>query len=41
LTRHFTAFAAFENIFDKIYRNPSWGIDGSGRSVTLQLKYKF
>jgi hemoglobin/transferrin/lactoferrin receptor protein len=41
LTKRITAFAAFENIFDKIYRNPSWGIDGAGRSVTLQLKYKF
>jgi hemoglobin/transferrin/lactoferrin receptor protein len=41
LTKRITAFAAFENIFDKIYRNPSWGIDGAGRSVTLQLRYKF
>ncbi len=41
LTKRITAFAAFENIFDKQYRNPSWGIDGAGRSVTLQLKYKF
>jgi outer membrane receptor protein involved in Fe transport len=34
-------FFAFENIFDKFYRNPSWGIDGAGRSFTTQLRYKF
>lgn len=34
-------FWAFENIFDQFYRNPSWGIDGNGRSVTAQFRYKF
>lgn len=34
-------FWAFENIFDQAYRNPSWGIDGAGRSFTAQLRYKF
>jgi outer membrane receptor protein involved in Fe transport len=34
-------FFAFENILDKFYRNPSWGIDGAGRSFTTQLKYRF
>ncbi len=34
-------FVAFENIFDKQYRNPSWGIDGIGRSLNLQLRFKF
>lgn len=34
-------FWAFENIFDKSYRNPSWGIDGAGRSVSAQFRYRF
>ncbi|MEO7659426.1 MAG: TonB-dependent receptor, partial [Pyrinomonadaceae bacterium] len=34
-------FWAFENIFDKYYRNPSWGIDGAGRSFRAQFRYKF
>ena len=34
-------FWAFENIFDSAYRNPSWGIDGAGRSVTLRMQYRF
>jgi hemoglobin/transferrin/lactoferrin receptor protein len=34
-------FIAFENIFDQFYRNPSWGADGSGRTVTLQFRHKF
>jgi len=34
-------FVAFENILDSFYRNPSWGIDGAGRSITVQLRYKF
>ena len=34
-------FLAFENIFDQQYRNPSWGIDGAGRSLTVQYRYKF
>jgi hemoglobin/transferrin/lactoferrin receptor protein len=36
-----TVYAAFENIFDQFYRNPSWGIDGPGRSFTARLRYKF
>ena len=32
---------AFENMFDQAYRNPSWGIDGSGRGFTAQFRYKF
>lgn len=31
----------FENIGDNRYRNPSWGIDGPGRSVTLRYRYQF
>ena len=31
----------FENITDQRYRNPSWGIDGPGRSLTLRYQYKF
>jgi len=34
-------FVAFENIFDNFYRNPSWGIDGAGRNLTIQYRYKF
>ena len=34
-------FMAFENIFDQAYRNPSWGIDGTGRSFSAQFRYKF
>lgn len=36
-----SVFLAFENIFDKFHRNPSWGIDGAGRSFTLRYRYKF
>lgn len=32
---------AFENIFDRFHRNPSWGIDGAGRNFTVQYRYKF
>lgn len=31
----------FENIADKNYRAPGWGIDGPGRSLTLRYKIKF
>ncbi|MDQ3712498.1 MAG: TonB-dependent receptor [Acidobacteriota bacterium] len=31
----------FENIADKSYRAPGWGIDGPGRSVTLRYQYRF
>jgi hemoglobin/transferrin/lactoferrin receptor protein len=31
----------FENITDQRYRNPSWGLDGPGRGVTLRYQYKF
>ena len=36
-----SVFWAFENIFDSFYRHPSWGIDGAGRSFTVQFRYKF
>jgi outer membrane receptor protein involved in Fe transport len=36
-----SVFLAFENIFDQFYRNPSWGIDGAGRSFTAQFRYRF
>ncbi|MEQ1923199.1 MAG: hypothetical protein ABL952_11895 [Pyrinomonadaceae bacterium] len=38
---HANIFWAFENILDQKYRNPSWGIDGTGRSFTAQFRYKF
>ncbi|HEV2885191.1 MAG TPA: TonB-dependent receptor [Pyrinomonadaceae bacterium] len=31
----------FENILDKSHRNPGWGIDGPGRSVTARYRIKF
>lgn len=31
----------FENILDKSHRNPGWGIDGPGRSITARYKLKF
>ncbi len=41
LNEHSKVFVAFENIFDNFHRNPSWGIDGAGRSLLLQYRYKF
>lgn len=34
-------FWAFENIFDRQYRNPSWGIDGAGRGIRVAYRYRF
>ncbi|HEV7906140.1 MAG TPA: TonB-dependent receptor [Pyrinomonadaceae bacterium] len=34
-------FLDFENIGDKSYRAPSWGIDGAGRSLTARYQYRF
>jgi hemoglobin/transferrin/lactoferrin receptor protein len=34
-------FFDVENIFDKSYRGISWGIDGAGRGVTVQYRYRF
>ena len=31
----------FENIADKNYRAPGWGVDGPGRSVTVRYRYRF
>ena len=31
----------FENIFDRPYRNPSWGIDGAGRSLRAAYRFRF
>jgi outer membrane receptor protein involved in Fe transport len=41
VTENSNFFWAFENIFDQFYRNPSWGIDGAGRSFTGQFRLKF
>ncbi len=38
---HSSIFWAFENIFDRPYRNPSWGIDGAGRSFRFAYRYRF
>jgi hemoglobin/transferrin/lactoferrin receptor protein len=32
---------ALENIFDRPYRNPSWGIDGAGRSLRISYRVRF
>lgn len=32
---------AFENILDQRYRNPSWGIDGAGRSFRIAYRLRF
>lgn len=32
---------AFENILDHQYRNPSWGIDGAGRSFRVAYRFRF
>lgn len=34
-------FWAFENVFDQKFRNPSWGIDGAGRSVRFGYRLRF
>ncbi len=34
-------FLDFENIADKSYRAPSWGVDGPGRSLTVRYQYRF
>ncbi len=34
-------FVQFENIFDQFHRNPSWGVDGAGRNLMVQYRYKF
>jgi len=33
--------ADLENMGDKGHRSPGWGIDGSGRSLTLRYQYRF
>jgi hemoglobin/transferrin/lactoferrin receptor protein len=34
-------FLAFENILDQPYRNPSWGVDGAGRSLRAAYRLRF
>jgi outer membrane receptor protein involved in Fe transport len=36
-----SVFWAVENVFDQFYRNPSWGIDGTGRNFIGGLRLKF
>ena len=36
-----SVFWAFENVLDQFHRNPSWGIDGTGRNFFAGLKFKF
>jgi hemoglobin/transferrin/lactoferrin receptor protein len=41
ITDKAAVYWAFENIFDQFYRNPSWGIDGAGRSFSVRMRYSF
>jgi hemoglobin/transferrin/lactoferrin receptor protein len=41
INEYANVFLAFENIFDQAYRNPSWGIDGTGRNLKAQLRLRF
>jgi hemoglobin/transferrin/lactoferrin receptor protein len=41
INEYSSVFVSFENIFDQRYRNPSWGIDGTGRSLNAQLRIRF
>ena len=41
VTEKAAVFWAFENILDQYYRNPSWGIDGAGRSFNIRFRYRF
>jgi outer membrane receptor protein involved in Fe transport len=41
ITERSSVFLSFENIFDRFHRNPSWGIDGAGRSLNAQFRYRF
>ena len=41
LTEKSNIFWSFENILDQFNRKPSWGIDGAGRSVKIQYRWKF
>lgn len=34
-------FLDASNLFDKSYRGMSWGVDGPGRGVSLQLRWRF
>ncbi len=36
-----SVYWAFENILDQFHRNPSWGIDGTGRNFSAGLRVKF
>jgi len=41
LRTHSDLFLDFSNIADKSYRGISWGIDGPGRSLTVNYRYQF
>lgn len=41
LSERSSVFWAVENIFDQFHRNPSWGIDGTGRNFIGGLRLKF
>lgn len=38
--RHTLGFD-FENITDQAHRNPSWGVDGPGRSISARYQFRF
>jgi outer membrane receptor protein involved in Fe transport len=41
ITENSNLYLDFGNISDKTHRGVSWGIDGSGRSVTVRYRYQF
>jgi len=41
ITERSSVAVDFSNMFDKNYRGISWGIDGPGRSLSLQYRYQF
>ena len=41
LTERSSVSIDFSNLLDKNYRGISWGIDGPGRALSLQYRYRF
>lgn len=41
ISERISVFADFSNLADKSYRGMTWGLDGAGRGVSLQLRWNF
>jgi outer membrane receptor protein involved in Fe transport len=41
VSERLSVFADFSNLADKSYRGMSWGVDGAGRGVSLQLRWNY